>query len=327
VPSLELVRLVSSGTEATMTAIRLARGFTGRNKIIKFEGCYHGHADALLVKAGSGALTFGQPSSAGVPPEVVAHTLVLDFNDSEGLARAFKRDGKDIAAVIVEPVAGNMNLIAPVPEFIRSLPEHCARHGSVLIFDEVMTGFRVGPQGAQGLFGIRPDLTTLGKVIGGGMPLGAFGGRRDIMQCIAPLGPVYQAGTLSGNPVAVAAGLATLKRVLEPGFFERLSASTQSLVTQLTQAARASATSFSAQAVGGMFGIYFSAEPPRSYTEVMACDRQAFNRFFHAMLQEGIYFAPSAFEAGFVSSAHSAEDIEATAAAARRVFQQMAARP
>ena len=326
-PSIELVRLVSSGTEATMTAIRLARGFTGRSKIIKFEGCYHGHADALLVKAGSGALTFGQPSSAGVPPEVVAHTLVLDFNDSEGLARTFEQQGSEIAAIIVEPVAGNMNLIGPTPEFTRSMRELCSRHGAVLIFDEVMTGFRVGPQGAQGLFGIRPDLTTLGKVIGGGMPLGAFGGRRDIMECIAPLGPVYQAGTLSGNPVAVAAGLATLKRVLEPGFFDRLSASTQSLVTQLSHAAQSTSTRFCAQAVGGMFGLYFSAQAPRSYAEVMACDRPAFNRFFHAMLKEGIYLAPSAFEAGFVSSAHSADDIETTAAAARRVFQQMAAQP
>jgi len=325
-PSIELVRLVSSGTEATMTAIRLARGFTGRNKIIKFEGCYHGHADALLVKAGSGALTFGQPSSAGVPPEVVAHTLVLDFNDSAGLARAFEQEGKDIAAVIIEPVVGNMNLIAPTEEFIHGLRDLCTRHGAVLIFDEVMTGFRVGPQGAQGLFGITPDLTTLGKVIGGGMPLGAFGGRRDIMECIAPLGPVYQAGTLSGNPVAVAAGLATLKHVLAPGFFEHLTRSTQSLAAQLAEAARATSTAFSAQSVGGMFGIYFRAQPPRSYAEVMTCDREAFNRFFHGMLQEGIYLAPSAFEAGFVSSAHTEGDIAATAAAARRVFQKIAAR-
>ena len=325
-PSIELVRLVSSGTEATMTAIRLARGFTGRNKIIKFEGCYHGHADALLVKAGSGALTFGQPSSAGVPPEVVAHTLVLDFNDSAGLARAFEQEGKDIAAVIIEPVVGNMNLIAPTEEFIHGLRDLCTRHGAVLIFDEVMTGFRVGPQGAQGLFGITPDLTTLGKVIGGGMPLGAFGGRRDIMECIAPLGPVYQAGTLSGNPVAVAAGLATLKHVLAPGFFERLTRSTLSLVAQLAEAARAASTAFSAQSVGGMFGIYFRAQPPCSYAEVMTCDREAFNRFFHGMLQEGIYLAPSAFEAGFVSSAHTEDDIAATAAAARRVFQKIAAR-
>ena len=325
-PSIELVRLVSSGTEATMTAIRLARGFTGRNKIIKFEGCYHGHADALLVKAGSGALTFGQPSSAGVPPEVVAHTLVLDFNDSAGLARAFEQEGKDIAAVIIEPVVGNMNLIAPTEEFIHGLRDLCTRHGAVLIFDEVMTGFRVGPQGAQGLFGITPDLTTLGKVIGGGMPLGAFGGRRDIMECIAPLGPVYQAGTLSGNPVAVAAGLATLKHVLAPGFFERLTRSTLSLVAQLAEAARATSTAFSAQSVGGMFGIYFRAQPPCSYAEVMTCDREAFNRFFHGMLQEGIYLAPSAFEAGFVSSAHTEDDIAATAAAACRVFQKIAAR-
>jgi glutamate-1-semialdehyde 2,1-aminomutase len=323
-PSVEMVRLVSSGTEATMTAIRLARGFTGRHKIVKFEGCYHGHADALLVKAGSGALTFGQPSSAGVPPEVVAHTLVLDFNDTEGLAQAFERDGKDIAAVIVEPVAGNMNLIAPRPEFTNALRELCSRHGAVLIYDEVMTGFRVGPQGAQGLFGVRPDLTTLGKVIGGGMPLGAFGGRRDIMQCIAPLGPVYQAGTLSGNPLAVAAGLATLKKVLEPGFFERLSATTQSLVTQLTRAAQATSTAFSAQAVGGMFGIYFRERAPGSYAEVMTCDRDAFNRFFHAMLDEGVYLAPSAFEAGFVSAAHGEREIEATVAAARRAFERLA---
>jgi glutamate-1-semialdehyde 2,1-aminomutase len=324
-PSLELVRLVSSGTEATMTAIRLARGFTGRKKIIKFEGCYHGHADALLVKAGSGALTFGQPSSAGVPPEVVAHTLVLDFNDSDALARAFEVDGKEIAAVIVEPVAGNMNLIAPNQPFIHALRELCSQHGAVLIFDEVMTGFRVGPQGAQGLFGIRPDLTTLGKVIGGGMPLGAFGGRRDIMSCIAPLGPVYQAGTLSGNPVAVAAGLATLKKVLAPGFFDRLGSATQSLVAQLERAAQASSVSFSAQAIGGMFGLYFSAQAPRSYVEVMQCDRPMFNRFFHGMLEEGVYLAPSAFEAGFVSAAHSESDIAATAAAARRVFERLAA--
>jgi glutamate-1-semialdehyde 2,1-aminomutase len=325
-PSIEMVRLVSSGTEATMTAIRLARGFTGRHKIVKFEGCYHGHADALLVKAGSGALTFGQPSSAGVPPEVVAHTLVLDFNDVAGLTRAFEQEGKDIAAVIVEPVVGNMNLIAPSDAFIHGLRDLCTRYGAVLIFDEVMTGFRVGAQGAQGLYGIKPDLTTLGKVIGGGMPLGAFGGRRDIMQCIAPLGPVYQAGTLSGNPVAVAAGLATLKRVLEPRFFERLTQSTQSLVAQLKEAARATSTTFSAHSVGGMFGVYFRNEAPKSYAEVMTCDRETFNRFFHAMLEEGIYLAPSAFEAGFVSSAHTESDIAATAAAAGRVFKRLAAR-
>jgi glutamate-1-semialdehyde 2,1-aminomutase len=322
-PSLELVRLVSSGTEATMSAIRLARGFTQRHKIIKFEGCYHGHADALLVKAGSGALTFGQPSSAGVPPEVAAHTLALDFNDIDGVARAFERDGKEIAAVIVEPVAGNMNLVLPHTNFIEGLRELCTRHGAVLIFDEVMTGFRVGPQGAQGLYGIRPDLTTLGKVVGGGMPLAAFGGRRDIVECIAPLGPVYQAGTLSGNPVAVAAGRATLKLVQAPGFFERLAARTASLTEGLSRAARAVGVRFSAQSIGGMFGIYFAARPPQSYAEVMACDREAFGRFFHAMLEEGIYLAPSAFEAGFVSAAHTAADIDQTIAVAQRVFARM----
>jgi glutamate-1-semialdehyde 2,1-aminomutase len=324
-PSLELVRLVSSGTEATMTAIRLARGFTKRDKIVKFEGCYHGHADALLVKAGSGALTFGLPSSAGVPPETVAQTLVLDFNDIDAVARAFERDGKQIAAVIVEPVAGNMNLIAPRQDFIQGLSELCKRYGAVLIFDEVMTGFRVGLQGAQGMYGIAPDLTTLGKVIGGGMPVGAFGGRREIMQCIAPLGPVYQAGTLSGNPVAVAAGLATLQLVQVPGFFDRLTASTAALVEGLSRAARATGMKFSAQSVGGMFGLYFAAVPPQSYAEVMACDRESFNRFFHAMLDQGVYLAPSAFEAGFVSAAHTTVDIEQTVSAARGVFERMSA--
>jgi len=322
-PSIELVRLVSSGTEATMTAIRVARGFTGRSRIVKFEGCYHGHADALLVKAGSGALTLGVPSSAGVPPEVTAQTLVLDFNDLAGVERAFDQQGRDIAAVIVEPVAGNMNLVRPAPGFLAGLRTLCTRHGALLIFDEVMTGFRVGPQGAQGLYGVKPDLTTLGKVVGGGMPLGAFGGRRDIMQKIAPLGPVYQAGTLSGNPVAVAAGLATLKLVQAPGFFDRLSATTKNLVDGLEQAARESNLRFSAQSVGGMFGLYFAARPPHGYAEVMQGDREAFNRFFHAMLQEGVYLAPSAFEAGFVSSAHSAGDIDATLQAARRVFGEM----
>jgi glutamate-1-semialdehyde 2,1-aminomutase len=323
-PSIELVRLVSSGTEATMSAIRLARGFTGRNRIIKFEGCYHGHADALLVKAGSGALTLGVPTSAGVPPEVAAHTMVLDFNDLAGVERAFHEHGPDIAALIVEPVAGNMNLVAPAERFLSGLRELCSRHGAVLIFDEVMTGFRVGLQGAQGLYGIVPDLTTLGKVVGGGMPLAAFGGRRDIMQRIAPLGPVYQAGTLSGNPVAVAAGLATLAFVQAPGFYERLAASTRSLTDGLTQAARETGVRFCAQSLGGMFGVYFAAQPPRSYAEVMQTDREAFNRFFHGMLKEGVYFAPSAFEAGFVSAAHTTEDIEATLAAARRAFAAIA---
>jgi glutamate-1-semialdehyde 2,1-aminomutase len=320
-PSLELVRLVSSGTEATMTAIRLARGFTGRSKIVKFEGCYHGHADALLVKAGSGALTLGIPSSAGVPLEVTQHTLVLDFNDLAGVERAFAEHGAQIAAVIVEPVAGNMNLVLPAPGFLAGLRELCTRHGAVLIFDEVMTGFRVGPQGAQGLYGITPDLTTLGKVVGGGMPLGAFGGRRDIMQKIAPLGPVYQAGTLSGNPLAVAAGLSTLQAVQSPGFFDRLEQTTHALVDGLSAAARAAGVAFSAQSVGGMFGVYFSAAAPGSYAEVMQADREAFNRFFHAMLARGVYFAPSAFEAGFVSSAHTSADIEATVEAARAVFR------
>jgi glutamate-1-semialdehyde 2,1-aminomutase len=319
-PSLEMVRLVSSGTEATMTAIRLARGFTGRSRIVKFEGCYHGHADALLVKAGSGALTLGVPSSAGVPPEVTAHTLVLDYNDLDGVRRAFDQQGREIAAVIVEPVVGNMNLVMPAPGFLEGLRELCTAHGAVLIFDEVMTGFRVGLQGVQGLHGIRPDLTTLGKVVGGGMPLAAFGGRRDIMQCIAPLGPVYQAGTLSGNPVAVAAGLATLKLIQAPGFFERLSEATRSLARGLQQAGQEAGAGLCAESLGGMFGVYFAPRPPRSYAQVMACDREAFNRFFHAMLQEGVYFAPSAFEAGFVSSAHTTADIEATIAAARRVL-------
>jgi len=320
-PSLELVRLVSSGTEATMTAIRLARGFTGRSKIVKFEGCYHGHADALLVKAGSGALTLGIPSSAGVPAEVTQHTLVLDFNDLAGVERAFAEHGAQIAAVIVEPVAGNMNLVLPAPGFLPGLRELCTRHGAVLIFDEVMTGFRVGPQGAQGLYGIMPDLTTLGKVVGGGMPLGAFGGRRDIMEKIAPLGPVYQAGTLSGNPLAVAAGLSTLEVLQSRGFFDCLGQATRALVEGLAGAAREAGVAFSAQSVGGMFGVYFSAAAPGSYAEVMRADREAFNRFFHAMLARGVYFAPSAFEAGFVSSAHTSADIGATLEAAGAVFR------
>jgi glutamate-1-semialdehyde 2,1-aminomutase len=323
-PGMDQVRLVSSGTEATMSAIRLARGHTGRSKIIKFEGCYHGHADSLLVKAGSGALTFGQPSSGGVPAETAAHTLVLAYNDSAALAETFGKIGNEIAAVIVEPVAGNMNLVAPKPEFLQALRDLCTRHGSVLIFDEVMTGFRVGPKCAQGLFGIVPDLTTLGKVIGGGMPLGAFGGRRDIMQKLAPLGPVYQAGTLSGNPVAVAAGLATLRLVQAPGFHDALAAATRKLTEGLTAAAKEQGIVFSAQSVGGMFGLYFRSAPPTSYAEVMECDKTAFNRFFHAMLGKGYYFAPSAFEAGFVSAAHSTQDIDKTIQAAREVFGQMA---
>jgi glutamate-1-semialdehyde 2,1-aminomutase len=319
-PSLEQVRLVSSGTEATMSAIRLARGFTGRSTIIKFEGCYHGHADALLVKAGSGALTFGQPSSAGVPAETAAHTLVLDYNNIAQLEQTFARDGERIAAVIVEPVAGNMNLVAPAPGFLETLRALCTRHGAVLIFDEVMTGFRVALGGAQALYGVQPDLTTLGKVIGGGMPVGAFGGRRDIMQCIAPLGPVYQAGTLSGNPVAVAAGLATLKLIRAPGFHDRLAATTHQLCSGLATAAQARNIPFSARSIGGMFGLFFRATPPASYAEVMQCDKDAFNRFFHAMLAEGVYLAPSAYEAGFVSAAHGPAEIERTIKAATTVF-------
>jgi glutamate-1-semialdehyde 2,1-aminomutase len=322
IPSLEQVRLVSSGTEATMTAIRLARGFTGRSTIVKFEGCYHGHADALLVKAGSGALTFGQPSSAGVPPEVTAHTIVLDYNDTEMLAAAFRQYGDNIAAVIVEPVAGNMNLVKASSEFLEIMRELCTRHGTLLIFDEVMTGFRVGLRGAQGMFGITPDLTTLGKVIGGGMPVGAFGGRRDVMQKIAPLGPVYQAGTLSGNPVAVAAGLATLKQVGAPGFYEKLSAIGTDLVNGLMMAAKEASVQFSAQSVGGMFGLYFRPTPPETYAQVMECDRDKFNRFFHAMMEQGVAFAPSAFEAGFVSSAHGQAEIEQTLEAARIAFSR-----
>ncbi|OFZ68475.1 MAG: glutamate-1-semialdehyde-2,1-aminomutase, partial [Betaproteobacteria bacterium RBG_16_58_11] len=269
VPSMEEVRLVSSGTEATMSAIRLARGYTGRSRIVKFEGCYHGHADALLVKAGSGALTFGQPSSAGVPPEVAAHTLTLSYNDSAGVEALFSQIGKDIAAVIVEPVAGNMNLIAPLPGFLETLRAQCTKHGALLIFDEVMTGFRVGLQSAQGLYHIDPDLTTLGKVIGGGLPVGAFGGKRAIMEKLAPNGPVYQAGTLSGNPVAVAAGMATLKQVQQPGFYAQLSARTQAFVEGLSAAAQAQGIAFCAQSIGGMFGLYFSATLPTSYAEVM----------------------------------------------------------
>ena len=321
VPSIEMVRLVSSGTEATMTAIRLARGHTGRSLIVKFEGCYHGHADSLLVKAGSGALTFGNPSSAGVPPETAAHTLVLDFNNINQIEKIFAARGAEIAGVIVEPVAGNMNLVLPRPGFLESLRNNCSRHGAVLIFDEVMTGFRVALGGAQARYGIRPDLTTLGKVIGGGLPVGAFGGKREIMEKIAPLGPVYQAGTLSGNPVAVAAGLATLKLVQEKDFQSKIEATTQSLVDGLMAEARKAKVVFSAQSVGSMFGLYFRAAPPASFAEVMQCDKDRFNKFFHAMLVRGVYLAPSAYEAGFVSAAHGAAEINATLAAAREAFR------
>ena len=319
-PSLEAVRLVSSGTEATMTAIRLARGFTGRSVIVKFEGCYHGHADALLVKAGSGALTFGNPSSAGVPAEVVAHTAVLSYNDAAGVKSFFAKNGKSVAAVIVEPVAGNMNLVLPAAGFLETLREECTRHGAVLILDEVMTGFRVALGGAQARFKIKPDLTTLGKVIGGGLPVGALGGRREIMDKLAPLGPVYQAGTLSGNPVAVAAGLATLKLVEQEGFQEKIESTTRLLVEGLAAEAKKAGVAFSAQSIGSMFGVYFRESAPRNFAEVMQCDKARFNRFFHAMLERGVYLAPSAYEAGFVSAAHGSAEIEATLAAARGAF-------
>ena len=321
VPNMELVRLVSSGTEATMSALRLARGFTGRSLIVKFEGCYHGHADSLLVKAGSGALTLGQPSSSGVPAEVAQQTVVLSYNDSEELRRTFAQSGDKIACVIVEPVAGNMNLIAPDPAFLAEMRALCTQHGAVLIFDEVMTGFRVGPQGAQGLYGIRADLITLGKVIGGGMPVGAFGGRRDIMEKIAPLGRVYQAGTLSGNPVALAAGMATLNGLLAPGVFEGIAAAARSLTEGLAAIARQQGIAFSAQNIGSMIGLYFRATPPTSFAEVMQCDKERFNRFFHAMLDRGVYLAPSAYEAGFISAAHGKAEIDATLAAAEAAFR------
>jgi glutamate-1-semialdehyde 2,1-aminomutase len=319
-PSIEKVRLVSSGTEATMTAIRLARGVTGRSKIIKFEGCYHGHADSLLVKAGSGMLTFGHPTSAGVPPEFIQHTLVLDYNKLDSVEAAFKLHGTDIACIIVEPIAGNMNLIQPVPGFLEGLRTLCTQYGALLIFDEVMTGFRVGPQGVQGLTGIKPDLTTLAKIIGGGMPVGAFGGRADIMEHIAPLGGVYQAGTLSGNPVAVAAGLTTLKLLSEPGFYERLGAQTQKLADGIADRAEAAGIALSTDHIGGMFGIYFSERIPTSFAEASSCNVERFKKFFHAMLIKGVYFAPSAFEAGFVSAAHDDGVIQATLDAAEQVF-------
>jgi glutamate-1-semialdehyde 2,1-aminomutase len=322
-PSIEQVRLVSSGTEATMSAIRLARGATGRKKIVKFEGCYHGHADALLVKAGSGALTFGNPSSAGVPPEVAADTVVITYNSLKELEDTFAAIGSEIACVIIEPIAGNMNFIVPDASYMQTLRALCTKHGAILIFDEVMTGFRVGLHGVQGHFGIKPDLTTLGKVIGGGMPVGAFGGRRDLMANMAPLGGVYQAGTLSGNPVAVAAGLKTLELVSEPGFFEALSMSTKQLCDGLVVAAKEEGETFSAASLGGMFGLFFSPAPPRSYAEVMQSDRDRFNRFFHGMLERGVYLAPSAFEAGFVSKAHTDADIAETIARAKATFKSL----
>jgi len=322
-PSMEQVRLVSSGTEATMSAIRLARGFTGRPRIIKFEGCYHGHADSLLVKAGSGMLTFGNPTSAGVPAEFVQHTLVLDYNDLDSVVKAFDTYPDEIACIIVEPIAGNMNLVKPRAGFLEGLRELCTRYGAVLIFDEVMTGFRAGPQGVQGLTGVKPDLTTLAKVIGGGMPVGAFGGRSDIMARIAPVGDVYQAGTLSGNPVAVAAGLTTLRLLEQPGFYDTLSERAAQLVHGLETRARAAGVNFSADYVGGMFGLYFRSEIPSTLAEVSDSDVEAFKRFFHGMLERGVHFAPSAFEAGFVSAAHDEGIIRETLDIAETVFASL----
>lgn len=322
VPSVEQVRLVSSGTEAGMSALRLARGATGRNKFIKFEGCYHGHADALLVKAGSGLATFGHPTSAGVPADVVKHTLVLEYNNLAQIEEAFATQGDEIACVMLEPIAGNMNFVRASVPFMTKLRELCTKHGALLIFDEVMTGFRVALGGAQSVYarlmpGFAPDMTVMGKVIGGGMPLAAFGGTREVMSQLAPLGPVYQAGTLSGNPVATACGLATLKEISKPGFFDALSARTRSLVAGLEGAARAAGVPLVGDSEGGMFGFFFAEQLPQNYGVVMATDKEGFNRFFHAMLQRGVYLAPALYEAGFVSAAHTADDIAATVAAAR----------
>ena len=320
VPSIEQVRLVSSGTEAAMSALRLARGVTGRDLVIKFEGCYHGHADSMLVKAGSGLLTFGNPTSSGVPEDFAKHTMVLDYNDSAQLEDAFAKIGDRIAAVIVEPVAGNMNLLPAAPEFLQTMRALCTKHGAILMFDEVMSGFRVALGGAQSLYKIQPDMTVLGKVIGGGLPVAAFGGRADLMQHLAPLGPVYQAGTLSGNPVAVAAGMSTLKIIQQPGFYDRLGAQTSKLMVGLSAAAKDAGIAFTANSVGGMFGVYFNAHVPQNYAQMMACDKERFNRFFHAMLDAGVYLAPSAFEAGFVSAMHSDAVIDETLTAARAAF-------
>lgn len=323
VPSIEQVRLVSSGTEATMSAIRVARGFTGRDRILKFEGCYHGHSDALLVKAGSGALTFGQPSSAGVPQDVAKHTITLPYNSTEALEKCFKEIGDDLACVIIEPIVGNMNLIVPDLVFLKTLRALCTQYGVVLIFDEVMTGFRVSLGGAQELYGVIPDMTTLGKVIGGGLPVGAFGGKKEIMQQLAPLGPVYQAGTLSGNPVAVAAGLKTLELIQAPNFYKTLGEKTRQLVQGMENVAQKEGVEFCARNVGGMFGLYFRKTPPNSFDEIMQSDRDRFKRFFHLMLDEGIYFGPSAFEAGFVSAAHDERDLQQTLSAAKLSFKQL----
>ncbi len=324
VPSIEQVRMVNSGTEATMSAIRLARGFTGRDKIVKFEGCYHGHADSLLVKAGSGALTLGVPTSPGVPASVAEHTLTLPYNDIDAAHTLFAELGSEIACIIVEPVAGNMNCIPPLPGFLQGLRQLCDEHQSVLIFDEVMTGFRVALGGAQSIYQVKPDLTTLGKIIGGGLPVGAFGGRRDIMQQLAPVGPVYQAGTLSGNPVAMAAGLAVLEVISSDGFYDELTASTTRLLEGLQQRADNAGIPFTTTQVGAMFGLFFTDKQQVScFDDVMGCDIERFKRFFHTLLDEGIYLGPSAFEAGFVSGAHGDKEIQLTLDAAEKAFSQL----
>ncbi len=324
VPGMEQVRMVNSGTEATMSAIRLARGATGRDKIIKFEGCYHGHSDSLLIKAGSGALTFGVPSSPGVPKALADHTITLTYNDIDGVKKAFAEIGDQVACVIVEPVAGNMNCVPPIPGFLETLREQCDASGALLIIDEVMTGFRLGPQGAQGYYGVTADITTLGKVMGGGMPVAAFGGRSEIMQQLAPAGPVYQAGTLSGNPLAMAAGLAMLKAVQQPDFYPPLFTKTDALVAGLCERAEAAGIAMTSNHVGTMFGVFFSDEKTiTNYQQVMACDTDRFNRFFHGMLQEGVYLAPASYEAGFLSAAHSDQDINDTLDAAERVFANL----
>jgi glutamate-1-semialdehyde 2,1-aminomutase len=323
-PAIELVRFVSSGTEATMSAIRLARGFTGRDTIVKFEGCYHGHSDSLLIKAGSGALTLGVPTSPGVPKALANHTVTLTYNDADQVREMMRQIGDQVACIIVEPVAGNMNCVPPAPDFLQTLRRECDRVGALLILDEVMTGFRVHLGGAQALYGVRPDLTTLGKIIGGGMPVGAFGGRRDVMEQLSPLGPVYQAGTLSGNPVAMIAGLTTLDLVAAPGFHLRLALATKTLVGGLLETAARAGVALAANHVCGMFGLFFTTQQNiDSYAKVMACDVERFKRFFHGMLDEGVYFAPSAFEAGFLSSAHTAVELDATLSAASRVFAKL----
>ena len=328
-PSMDMVRLVSSGTEAGMSAIRLARGATGRSKIIKFEGCYHGHADALLVKAGSGLATFGNPTSAGVPPEVVQHTLVLEYNNLTQLEEAFALHGRELACLIIEPIAGNMNFVRASLDFVRRCRELCTQYGALLIYDEVMTGFRTALGGVQSLHakaiaGFAPDITVMGKVIGGGMPLAAFGGKRDVMEQLAPLGPVYQAGTLSGNPVATACGLATLREIRKPGFFEALSARTRALVDGLRAAAQEQGVPFCADSEGGLFGFFLLPRLPQNYREVMQSNAARFNRFFHGLLSRGVYVAPALYEASFVSAAHSEDDIAATLQAARAAFCELA---